>query len=71
MIAVKVNPLDTRERQLRDAAARKGMLVRKTHGELDHRYIIVDRDAHLIRRSRNIEFPYSFSIEEAETYLAG
>ena len=29
--------------------------------------IIVDRDAHLIRRSRNIEFPYSFSIEEAET----
>ena len=71
MIAPKVDPFEARERRLRDAAARKGMLVRKARGDQDHRYIIVDRDVHLIKRSRNVEFPYSFSLGEAESYLAG
>jgi hypothetical protein len=71
MIAGKINPLEARERQLRDAASRKGMLLRKARGDQDHRYIIVDRDIHLIKRSRNVEFPYSFSLDEAESYLAG
>jgi hypothetical protein len=35
-----------------------------------HRYIIVERDAHMIRRSPNFEFPYSFSLDGAEAYLA-
>ena len=35
-----------------------------------HRYIIVERDPHMIRHSHNFEFPYSFSLEEAEDYLA-
>ncbi len=34
------------------------------------RYIIIERDAHLIKRSHNLEFPYSFSLEEAETFFA-
>jgi hypothetical protein len=47
------------------------MLVRKASNNpnLD-RYIIVERDAHMIKRSQNFEFPYSFSLDEAETYLA-
>jgi hypothetical protein len=70
MIAGKVDPVEARERRLRDAASRKGMLLRKAHGDQDHRYIIINRDVHLIRRSRNVEFPYSFSLDEAESYLA-
>jgi hypothetical protein len=47
------------------------MLLRKARGDQDHRFIIVNRDVHLIKRSRNVEFPYSFSLDEAESYLAG
>jgi hypothetical protein len=71
MVAGKDDSLEARERLLRDAASRKGMHLSKAHGDQNHRYIIVDRDAHLIKRSRNVEFPYSFSLDEAESYLAG
>ena len=71
MIAGKIDPLEARERRLRDVASSKGMLLRKARGDQDHRFIIVNRDVHLIKRSRNVEFPYSFSLDEAESYLAG
>jgi hypothetical protein len=71
MIAPKVDPFEARERRLREAAARKGMLFHKAHGDQNHRYVLVNRDPHLIKRSRNVQFPYSFSIDEVESYLAG
>jgi hypothetical protein len=71
MIAHKVDPFEVRERRLREAAARKGMLLHKARGDQDHRYVLVERDPHLIKRSRNVQFPYSFSLDEAESYLAG
>jgi hypothetical protein len=47
------------------------MLVRQARNDLNlHRYTIVERDAHMIMRSHNFEFPYSFSLDEAEAYLA-
>ena len=69
--AVTVESLAARLRQLRRDAALKGMLVRKASNNpnLD-RYIIVARDEHMIKRSHNFEFPYSFSLDEAEAYLA-
>lgn len=70
MIATRVPSPGARLRHLRREAARRGMLVRtaRTQPSL-HRYILVDRDAHMIKISRNLEFPYSFSLEEAEAYL--
>ena len=63
--------LGARLRQLRRDAARRGMLVRKASSNPNlGRYIIVERDAHMMKRSHNFEFPYSFSLNEAETYLA-
>ena len=70
MTAGKVDALENRVRQLREAAGRKGMLVHKAHGNQDDRYIILDHDTRLIKRSRNFELPYSFSLEEAEAYVA-
>ena len=53
----------------RDAASR-GMLVRKLRNDRSvHRYIMVHREPHSIKRSHNFQFPYSFSIEEAEAYF--
>jgi hypothetical protein len=47
------------------------MFVRKTRNDPNlRRYIFVERDGHMIRRSNNFEFPYSFSLDEAEAYLA-
>jgi hypothetical protein len=71
MIAVRVESLGARLRQVRRDAALRGMLVRKASNNpnLD-RYIIVERGAHIIKRSHNFEFPYSFSLDEAEKYLA-
>jgi hypothetical protein len=47
------------------------MLVRQVGNDSNlHRYIIVERDVHMIKRSHNFEFPYSFSLDEAEAYLA-
>ena len=42
MSAGKIDTLEARERQLRDAASRKGMLVRKGLG--DHGMILVSPD---------------------------
>ena len=70
MIAVKMESLGARVRQLRRDAARSGMLVHKAgHDPKLHRYIIIDCP-HMIKRSLNLEFPYSFSLDEAEAYLA-
>jgi hypothetical protein len=63
--------LGTRIRQVRREAARRGMLVRKAHNDPQlHRYILVGRDPHIIKLSHNPSFPYSFSLKEAEAYLA-
>jgi hypothetical protein len=69
--AVRVESLAARLRQLRRDAARRGLLVRKASNNpnLD-RYIIVERDTHMTKCSQNFEFPYSFSLNEAERYLA-
>ncbi len=70
MIAVRVPSPGSRLRDLRREAARRGMLVRTTSTQQTlQRYILVDRDAHMIKLSHNLEFPYSFSLEEAEAYL--
>jgi len=71
MTDVTVESLGTRLRQVRCGAARRGMFVRKTRNNPNlRRYIFVERDGHMIRRSNNFEFPYSFSLDEAEAYLA-
>ena len=71
MIAVGVPTLGARVRHLRREAARRGMFVRTARSQPSlHRYILVDRDAHMIKISHNLEFPYSFSLDEAEAYLA-
>jgi hypothetical protein len=70
MIAVRVPSLGARVRHLRREADRRGMLVRTARAQPSpHRYILVDRDAHIIKLSHNLQFPYSFSLEEAEAYL--
>ena len=70
MTAHKTAALEARERQLDDAALAKGFIVSKTHSVKQiGRYIIVGRPAKMVRSSHNVEFPYSFSLEEAETYL--
>jgi hypothetical protein len=71
MTDVSAASLGARVRQVRRDAERRGMLVRKTRNDPElHRYIIVGRDPHIIKLSHNPNFPYSFSLEEAETYLA-
>jgi hypothetical protein len=71
MTDINVASLGARIRQVRRDAARRGMLVRKTHNDPKlHRHIIVSRDPDLIKLSQNPNFPYSFSLEEAESYLA-
>jgi hypothetical protein len=71
MTVVSVASLGARIRQVRRDAACRGMLVRKTHNDPNlHRYIIVGRDPHIIKLSHNPNFPYSFSLEEAESYLS-
>jgi hypothetical protein len=71
MIAIRVQSPGARLRQVRRDAAWRGMLVRKARNNpIVHRYIIVERHPHTIMRSHNLQFPYSFSLEEAEVYLA-
>jgi hypothetical protein len=49
----------------------KGFVVSKARSVEQHgRYIIVDQPVKMIRTSRNAAFPYSFSLDEAEAYLA-
>ena len=63
--------LEARERRLNDAAVAKGLDVSKARSEKQNgRYIIVDRRVKMVKSSRNTEFPYSFSLDEAEAYLA-
>jgi hypothetical protein len=64
--------LEARERRLDDAAVARGLVVSKTSSEKQAgRYIIVGQPVKMIRTSRNAAFPYSFSLEEAEAYVAG
>ena len=71
MTALKTDALEARERRLDDAAVAKGSVVSKARTEKqDGRYIIVGQPVKMIRSSRNAAFPYSFSLEEAEAYVA-
>jgi hypothetical protein len=71
MANVSMESLGVRVRRVRRDAAGRGMLVRQVRNDSNlHRYIIVERDVHMITRSHNFEFPYSFSLDEAEEYLA-
>jgi len=71
MASVGMETLGARVRQVRRDASDRGMLVRQVRNDPDlHRYIFVERDVHMIKRSHNFEFPYSFSLDEAEAYLA-
>ena len=72
MTVLKTAAREARERRLDDAASAKGFIVSKTHSVKQiGRYIIVGRPAKMVRSSHNVAFPYSFSLEEAEAYLAG
>ncbi len=63
--------LSARERRLRRAAARKGLSIRKaSRGQDSGRYLVVDPDFGGAIQSQNRAHPYSFSLEEAEKYLA-
>jgi hypothetical protein len=69
--ALKSDALEARERRLDDAALVKGFVVSKARSvKQDGRYIIVSQPVKMIRSSHNPAFPYSFSLEEAEAYLA-
>jgi hypothetical protein len=71
LTAVETTALEARERRLDDAALAKGFVVSKAHSvKQNGRYIIVGQPAKLIRSSHNVAFPYSFSLDEAEAYLA-
>ena len=71
MANVSMESLGVRVRRVRRNAAGRGMLVRQARNDSNlHRYPIVERDVHMIMRSHNFEFPYSFSLDEAEAYLA-
>lgn len=70
MTVITVKSPDARVRQLRRDAARRGMVVHKSGNDpKPHRYIILEREPHMIKRSHNFDFPYSFSLEEAEAYV--
>lgn len=63
--------LSSRERRLRRAVARKGLAIRKaSRGQDRGRYVVVDPDFGGAIRSQNHAHPYSFSLEEAETFIA-
>ena len=71
MTALETDALEARELRLFDAAVVKGFVVSKAHSDKQHgRYVIADRRVKKTKSSRNAEFPYSFSLEEAEAYLA-
>ena len=63
--------LSARERRLRRAAAHKGLSIRKaSRGQDRGRYLVVDPDFGGAMRSHSRTYPYSFSLEEAEKYIA-
>lgn len=62
----------SRERRLRRAAARKGLAVRKLERGADRgRYQLIDPEFGTARGSPDRAHPHSFSLEEAEAYVAG
>lgn len=68
---MNIESLEVRERRLQDTAGRRGLVVSKAQTDKQRgRYLIVGRDVKIIRASQNKEFPYSFSLEEAEVYVA-
>jgi hypothetical protein len=61
----------SRERRLRRAAARIGLAVRKLERGHDRgRYQLLDPEFGTARRSLSREHPASFSLDEAEAYVA-
>ena len=63
--------LSARERRLRRAVARKGLAIRKaSRGQDRGRYVVVDPDSGGAVHSQSQTHPYSFSLEEAEQYIA-
>ena len=61
----------SRERRMRRAAARKGLAVRKLERGPDRgRYQLIDPEFGAARTSPSREHPASFSLDEAETYVA-
>jgi hypothetical protein len=63
--------LSARERRLRRAAQRKGLSLRRLRRGQDRgRYALVDPVFDAPMRSLNCRHPNSFSLEEAEQYLA-
>jgi len=63
--------LSARERRLRRAAARKGLSLRKVHRGQDRgRYLLVDPDFDAAKSSHDRRYPNSFTLEEAERYIA-
>jgi hypothetical protein len=68
---MSIGSLDARESRLQDAARRRGLVVSKAQTDKQRgRYVIVGGDVKVIKASHNNEFPYSFSLEEAEVYVA-
>jgi hypothetical protein len=60
----------SRERRLRRAAARKGLALRKIERGHDRgRYQLVDPEFGTARASPSRDYPASFSLDEAETYV--
>lgn len=63
--------LSSRERRLRRAAARKGLSIRKaSRGPDSGRYLLVDPEFGGAIQSHNRTHPQSFSLEEAEKFIA-
>ena len=71
MAALDTGSLDVREGRLTDAALAVGLVVSKANSDKQiGRYVIADRRVKKTTSSHNPEFPYSFSLDEAEAYLA-
>src|SRR5262249_40900096 len=63
--------LSARERRLRRAAQRQGLSLRRLRRGQDRgRYVLVDPNFDAPMRSLDCRHPNSFSLEEAERYLA-
>ncbi len=63
--------LSARERRLRRAATRRGLAVRRAdRGQDRGRYLIIDPQFGGAKSSSNRTHPYSFSLQEAEAYIA-
>jgi hypothetical protein len=62
----------SRERRMRRAAARRGLIVRKLdHGKERGRFELRDPAAGAPKVSPDRMHPQSFSLEEAERYIEG